>query len=72
MNDDGLRAPASQLEAMREVPAEDMLVNPAQLEAVLEEPDSDGAVSQLALAGWTIASLAATVGAAIWWVASGH
>lgn len=72
MSDNGLRAPASQLEAMRAIPAQDMLVNPADLEAVLEEPGSDSAVSRLALACWTIASLAATVAAAIWWAATGR
>jgi len=72
VDDNGLRAPASQLEAMREIPAQDMLVNPGELEAVLEEPADDTAVSQAALVGWTLASLAATVGAAIWWVAGGR
>ena len=72
MNDNGLRAPTSQLQAMHEIPAQDMLVKRAELEAVLEEPDDDSAVSPLALAGWTIASLAATVGAAIWWAVGGH
>ena len=72
MDDNGLRAPASQLEAMHEIPAQDMLVNPAELEAVLEEPDGATAVSQVALAGWTLISIAATVGAAIWWVAGGR
>jgi hypothetical protein len=67
VDDTGLRAPASQLEALREIPGEDLLVSPDLLEAVLEEPDEGGGVSQLALAGWTIASLAATVGAGIWW-----
>lgn len=71
MKDNGLQAPASQLEALRAIPAQDMLVDPAQLEAVLEEPDDKAVVSLPALAGWTIASLAAAVGAAIWWVATG-
>jgi len=72
VNDNGLQAPASQLDALRAVPAQDMLVDPAQLEAVLEEPDDEHRVSPLALAAWTIASLAATVAAAIWWAATGH
>lgn len=71
MNDNGLQVPASQLEALRAIPASDMLVDPAQLEAVLEEPDDSSRVSLLALAGWTIATLAATVVAAIWWVVTG-
>lgn len=70
MNDNGLQVPASQLAALRAIPASDMLVDPAQLEAVLEEPDDSSRVSLLALAGWTIAALAATIIAAIWWVAS--
>jgi hypothetical protein len=72
VNDNGRQAPASQLEALRAVPQQDMLVDPAQLEAVLEEPDDNDRASLPALAGWTIASLTATVGAAIWWVASGR
>ncbi len=72
MNDSRPQAPASQLQALRAIPARDMLVDPARLEAVLEEPDDDGRTSSLALAGWTIASLAAAVGAAIWWVATGR
>lgn len=72
MNDNGLQAPASQLDALRAVPARDMLVDPGQLEAVLEEPDNKDRASLPALAGWTIASLAATVGAAIWWAATGR
>ena len=71
MKDNGLQVPASQLEALRAIPASDMLVDPAQLEAVLEEPDDSSRVSLLALAGWTIAALAATVIAAIWWVTTG-
>jgi hypothetical protein len=72
VNDNGLQAPVSQLDALRAVPVEDMLVDPAKLEAVLEEPDDSDRASLPALAGWTIASLAATVGAAIWWVATGR
>jgi hypothetical protein len=71
VNDNGLQIPASQLEALRAIPASDMLVDPAQLEAVLEEPDETSRVSLLALAGWTLAALAATVIAAIWWAATG-
>jgi hypothetical protein len=72
VDDNALQVPASQLEALRAVPAGDMLVDPAQLQAVLEEPSTADAVSRVALAGWTLASLAATVGAAIWWVATGR
>ena len=72
MEDNGLQVPASQLDALRAVPAGDMLVDPVQLEAVLEDPSNDDAVSRVALAGWTLASLAATVGAAVWWVATGR
>jgi hypothetical protein len=69
---DGLQVPATQLEALRAIPASDMLVNPAELESVLEEPSSEGLVSQAALLWWTLGSLAVTVIAAIWWAASGH
>jgi hypothetical protein len=69
---DGLQVPASQLDALRAIPARDMLVNPAELESVLEEPSSEGLVSRAALIWWTLGSLAVTVIAAIWWAASGH
>jgi hypothetical protein len=72
VDDYGLQVPASQLDALRAVPDGDMLVDPAQLEAVLEEPSNDDAVSRIALAGWTLASIAAAVGAAIWWAATGR
>ena len=48
MANDGLQVPATQLEALRAIPASDMLVNPAELESVLEEPSSEGLVSQAA------------------------
>ena len=62
----------TQLDALRAIPARDMLVDPAQLELVLEEPSSEDRVSRAALIGWTLATLAVTIIAAIWWVASGH
>ena len=70
MKDNGLEIPATQIEALRAVPAHDMLVDFAQLEAVLEEPDDSDRASLAALGGWTLASLAATVVAAIWWAAA--
>jgi hypothetical protein len=69
---DGQQAPATQLEALHAIPAHDMLVNPAELELVLEEPSSEGLVSRAALIWWTAGSLAVTVIAAIWWAVSGH
>jgi hypothetical protein len=72
VTDDGLRVPASQPEALHRIPARDMLVDPAQLEAVLEEPASGGSVSRLELIIWTVASLIITIGAAIWWVTAGY
>ena len=69
---DGQQAPATQLDALRAIPASDMLVDPAQLELVLEEPSSEGLVSRAALISWTLATLAVTIIAAIWWAATGH
>ena len=62
----------TQLDVLRAIPARDMLVNPAELEQVLEEPSGEGLVSQAALLVWTLASIAVTIIAAIWWVAAGH
>ena len=62
----------TQLDALRAIPARDMLVDPAQLELVLEEPSSEDRVSRAALIGWTLATITVTIIAAIWWVASGH
>ena len=72
MANNGLQVPATQLEALRAIPADDMLVNPAELEQVLEEPTGEGLVSRAALLWYTLGSLAVTVIAAIWWAASGH
>ena len=72
MGSDGLQAPATQRDALRAIPPQDMLVNPTELELVLEEPSRDGMVPWMAIAGWTLASLAVTVAAAIWWAATGH
>jgi hypothetical protein len=69
---DGLQLPASQLDALHAIPAGDMLVNPAELESVLEEPSSEGLVSQRELLWWTLGSLVVAIVAAIWWAASGH
>jgi hypothetical protein len=69
---DGRQAPVTQLDALRAIPASDMLVDPAQLELVLEEPSSEDLLSRAALIGWTFASLAVTIIAAIWWAATGH
>jgi hypothetical protein len=69
---DGRQAPITQLDALRAIPASDMLVDPAQLELVLEEPSSEDRLSRAALIGWTLASLAVTIIAAIWWAATGH
>ncbi len=62
----------TQLEALNAIPAQDMLVNPAELEKVLEEPSSEGLISQTALIVWILASIAVTIIAAIWWAAAGH
>jgi hypothetical protein len=72
MGGDGLEVPASQRDALRAIPARDMLVDPAELELVLEEPSRDGMVSWRAIAGWTLASLAVTVIVVIVWAATGH
>ena len=72
MTDDGLWVPASQLDALRAVPAQDMLVDAAEFAAVLEEPGSDGSVTRMELILWTVASLVIAVGAAIWWAVAGH
>ena len=72
MVNDGLRVPATQLDALRAIPADDMLVNPAELESVLEEPTDEGLVSRATLLWSTLGSLAVAVAAAIWWAASGH
>ena len=72
MGDNGLQAPARQRDALGAIPPQDMLVDRAGLEAVLEEPAVHGVVSRTAMAAWTIASLAVTIMAAIWWAAAGH
>jgi hypothetical protein len=72
MAGDGLEVPASQKDALRAIPARDMLVNPADLELVLEEPSRDGMVPWTALATWTLVSLVVTVIVAIVWAATGH
>ncbi len=72
MGNDGLQLPASQLDALHAIPADDMLVNPAELESVLEEPGSEGLVSQRDLLWWTLGSLMVAIIAAICWAASGH
>jgi hypothetical protein len=72
VTDDGLRMPASQAEALHRIPAGDLLIDPVQLAAVLEEPASDGSVPSVALLLWTLASLVVTIGAAIWWVTAGY
>jgi hypothetical protein len=72
VSDNGLQVPASQLDALRAIPAADMLVDPGQLEEVLEEPSDEGTVPLASLAMWTLVSLLVTVGAAIWWVATGR
>ncbi|GEM_PF-3307120 len=64
--------PGAQLDALHAIPAADMLVDPGKLAAVLEEPSPAGAVSMMALLGWTLASVIVTVGAAIWWIAAGY
>ena len=69
---DGRQPTQTQLDALRAIPAGDMLVDPAQLELVLEEPGSEDQLSRVALIGWTLASLAVTIIAAIWWALSGH
>lgn len=72
MDDNGLAVQQSQREALNAIPARDMLVDPAELEAVLEEPATYGAVSRRAMAAWTIVSLVITILAAVWWAAAGH
>jgi hypothetical protein len=62
----------TQLEALHAIPAQDMLVDPAQLELVLEEPIAEDRLPWAALIGWTLATLAVTIIAAIWWAAIGH
>lgn len=54
------------------MPARDMLVDSAKLAAVLEESRAEGTLRRIALAGWTLGSLAVTIAAAIWWAATGH
>ena len=49
-----------------------MLVNPAELALVLEEPSEEDRLPWSALLGWTLATLAVTIVAAIWWAALGH
>ncbi len=72
MTAEGHHTQGTQLEALHAIPARDMLVNPADLEQVLEEPSPEGLVSQTALIVWTLASIALTIFAAIWWAAAGH
>jgi hypothetical protein len=62
----------TQLDALHAIPAQDMLVDPAQLELVLEEPSADDRLTWSALIGWTLATLAVTIIAAIWWATLGH
>ena len=62
----------TQLDALHAIPASDMLVDPAQLELVLEEPSAEDRLPWSALLGWTLATLAVTIVAAIWWAALGH
>lgn len=62
----------AQLDALHAIPAEDMLVDPAELELVLEEPSAEDRLPWSALVGWTLATLAATIIAAIWWAVLGH
>ena len=62
----------TQLGALHAIPAPDMLVDPAQLELVLEEPSAEDRLPWSALLGWTLATIAVTIIAAIWWAALGH
>lgn len=62
----------TQLDALHAIPARDMLVDPAQLELVLEEPSSADRLPWAALLCWTLATLAVTIVAAIWWAVLGH
>jgi hypothetical protein len=62
----------TQLEALHAIPAQDMLVDPAQLELVLEEPSATDRLPWSALIFWTLATLAVTIIAAIWWAALGN
>lgn len=62
----------TQLDALRAIPASDMLVDPAELELVLEEPTATDRLPWSALITWTLATLAVTIIAAIWWAALGH
>ncbi len=72
MTDPTLATEISQFAALERIPSDDMLVDPHELRAALEEPSDDGALSPVALMAWTVASLALTVLAAIWWVAAYH
>lgn len=60
----------SQLTVLESVPRDEMMVNPARLAAVLEEPGESGIVGQSTL----ITSLALSIGlcilAALWWAAT--
>jgi hypothetical protein len=74
MSPTGNEAPTqqTQLDALHAIPAQDMLVNPAELALVLEEPSEEDRLPWSALLGWTLATLAVTIVAAIWWAALGH
>lgn len=74
MSPTGNEAPTqqTQLDALHAIPARDMLVNPAELELVLEEPSEQDRLPWSALIFWTLATLAVTIVAAIWWAALGH
>jgi hypothetical protein len=62
----------TQLDALHAIPAQDMLADPAQLELVLEEPSAEDRLPWKALLGWTLATIAVTIIAAIWWAALGN
>jgi hypothetical protein len=74
MSPTGNEAPTqqTQLDALHAIPAQDMLVDPAELALVLEEPSEEDRLPWSDLLGWTLATLAVTIVAAIWWAALGH
>ena len=60
------------IKRLHEIPREDMLVDPDELEARLEEPSEEDRVSSRTLLLWSIATIAVTVVSGIWWAAAGH
>ncbi len=62
--------PDTQQTALRGIPRDDMLVDPGRLEAVLQDPRLDTSVSIPVLIAATVAAVAPTIIAALWWATS--